>query len=264
MNRENKQLFDAASAAYDRVFTHSKIGKLERKRVYYWLKKKHFFSTPKKIFEINCGTGYDAELMHNKGHQVVSTDISPKMIEIARKARKKEIDFFTLDFQKVHLEAKFQESNVLFSNFGGLNCLKEEELEEFLLQVGHTQQKGSWLIMVIMAKKCFMEDLYHVATFRWNKLGQRNNSKGLSVNVDGEQVHTYYHAPKAIEQTLLKNYDSLLIRPVAFFIPPSYLEPLFKNNAVLLRLLYGLEKTMGNLKALAAGADHYIVIAKKS
>lgn len=263
VNEEKKQQFDAAATAYDAVFTFSEIGKLQRERVYYWLRRTDFFKTPRKVFEINCGTGYDAELMHKQGHEVIATDLSSKMIAVAKSSRDKAIDFFPLDFSEVHREDKFKAANVLFSNFGGLNCLSEAEINHFIQNVGQVQQKGDKLIMVIMAKKCLMEDLYHLLTFRWKKIGRRANPKGLTVNVDGEQVKTYYHSPKQLKKALNEHYKQSFIRPVAFFLPPSYLENLFKKAKPLLKLLYFLETQIANQHFLSAWADHYIIISEK-
>ena len=116
--KNNKQpSFDAAAALYDDVFTNSHIGKMQRKRVYYWLDKVGFFKKQRKVFEVNCGTGFDAEEFLKKGHKVVATDASAGMIEVAKEKRDPSIQFYQLTFEEVQQDERFQNSEALFSNF---------------------------------------------------------------------------------------------------------------------------------------------------
>lgn len=263
MENKTASSFDHAAQKYDLVFTHSEIGKLQRARVYYWLNQLHFFDTPKDVFEINCGTGYDAELFTQKGHTVIATDLSNKMVEYAKKERSKSICFYTFDAKEILNNKDFKNSEALFSNFGGLNCLSPKELANLIAETGNIQKKGDQLIFVIMAKKCLMENLYFLLTVQWKKLGRRNTSDPIEVNVDGNTVATYYHSPEWLVQLLEKKYIIQLKKPIAAFLPPSYLEPFFARNKWLLNLLYQLEKTFSSFSKLAKWSDHYILVAKR-
>ena len=79
-NRSRDSSFDSAAPLYDDDFTFSEIGKLQRDRVYYWLSEMKLFEKSKRVFEINCGTGYDAQHFFEKGLKVVATDASLEMI----------------------------------------------------------------------------------------------------------------------------------------------------------------------------------------
>ena len=64
-------------------------------------------STPLSILDLGCGTGVLAEILYLSGHKVVGIDISPEMIELARK-RVPECkfivsSFFTIDFPRSHV-----------------------------------------------------------------------------------------------------------------------------------------------------------------
>ena len=264
-NKTNTRLtssFDAAAKAYDDSFTFSEIGVLQRDRVYFWLNKIDFFQEPKQVFEVNCGTGYDAEQFFKKGHQVIATDASPEMIRYAKVNRNSEIQFYPLAFENASQDKNINRTNVLFSNFGGLNCLDNKQLSQFVDEITEKQPSEALFIGVLMAKKCFIEEAYHLFTGRWSKLFRRNTEKGLSVDVDGTKVETFYHAPNQLINRL-KQYDILLQKPVAFFLPPSYLEPFFKRKPYLLKLLNNLEQFFGRWSFLAAWSDHYIIIGKK-
>ena len=114
-----------------------------------------------------------------------------------------------------------------------------------------------------MGKHCFMEDAYHFLRLKWNRIGRRNTFTAVEVPVGDEMVTTHYHAPTEFEEMLKKNYQLRVKKPLAFFIPPSFLEPYFRRNPFMLRFLNFLEGIFGNWTALASWADHYIIIAER-
>lgn len=255
--------FDQAAKDYDTTFTHSHIGKLQRERVYYWLKKQHLLSGKKHFFEINCGTGYDANLLYQKGHSVMATDASVEMIKKAQKERNPAITFLPLSFQEVPKHQGIKETDVMFSNFGGLNCISSNELQQFIHQITDVLQQKSIIAFVIMPTFCFIETLYFLITFRWKKMFRRNTTKAVQVKVNNTMVPTYYHAPKTLKKMLQPNFTIKLIKPIAICLPPSYMEKTFKKHLFLLKLLYGLEKIGGHVSFLSAWSDHYIIVAEK-
>ena len=263
MTQNKSEIFDAAADEYDDTFTHSLIGKAQRKRVYHWLKKVDFFNTNNSIFEINCGTGYDAEQFNNMGLDVTATDGSGKMIGVAKKQRNSEIDFFQLGFNEVAENNKFKVSNVLYSNFGGLNCISIEELKIFTKGIAKSQTKGDLIAWVIMPNDCFIENFYFLFKGKFRNIFRRKLNRSLKVNVDGVNVETFYHAPNDVKDLLGKDYNVVLKKPVALFIPPSYLEGFFKNKKFLLKLLEFFERIFGWVSFYSNFADHYIIIAKR-
>lgn len=263
MNKDKTQVFNSAAASYDAQFTFSNIGVLQRNRVYSFLEKIDFFKEKKSVFEINCGTGYDAEEFYQKGHHVIATDGSSKMIEVCKQARNKEIEFFQLSFQEIGNEQKLAESEFLFSNFGGLNCLNKKDLNEFVKAVSDKQKSKDQLAWVVIPKHCFWESVYLFVKGKWSQIGRRNTNEAVFVEVDGEQVPTYYHSPQEVKEMLEKDYHIQLIKPIAFFLPPSYLEPFFSKNKRFLHFLNIFEKLFGNWSPLAKWSDHYMIVAEK-
>lgn len=263
MTNANSQIFDAAADSYDDTFTNSMIGKAQRKRVYHWLNKVDFFNSKNKVFEINCGTGFDAEHFYNKGLDVIATDGSRNMIEVAKQKRNAEIDFFQLKFSDVSKDEKFKQSNILFSNFGGLNCLSKEALQKFSNDVAANQKKDDLIAWVIMPKQCMIESFFFMLKGQFKKGFRRNTNEALIVNVDGEEVETFYHSPNDVKNILSPKYQVILKKPVALFLPPSYLESFFKNKKFIFNTLAFFEKIFGSISYYSSFSDHYIIIAKK-
>lgn len=258
---QNTADFDKAALLYDDTFTESRIGQLQRKKVYFWLDQIAFFKSTHSVFELNCGTGYDADYFHSRGINVTATDDSPEMIAVAQSKRNMAIDFFSMDFAE--LERYYKDSDAIFSNFGGLNCLDSHDLNALLEKTSQLQKSGDRWIGVMMPKFCLMESLYFIAKFQFKKAVRRNTNHAVSVNVDGTTVSTYYHSPKEVKKMLATNYHIEKTKPVALFLPPSYLEPFFKKRPKMLNFLSRLETIYGRLSFLSGLSDHYILIARK-
>ena len=261
--KNSTNIFNLAASNYDDSFTLSDIGILQRKRVYHWLEKINFFREPKNVFEINCGTGYDAEKFTQKGHAVIATDGSEEMIAFAKKTRNKKIDFFQLPFNQLTTNKKFNQSEVLFSNFGGLNCINETELKNLTKKISDKQKQNDLLIWTLMPKFCLIESLYFIVKLDFKKVFRRNTKHSLAVNVEGTPVDTFYYSPRTIKKMLKENYTIKLAQPIAIFLPPSYMEPFFKNHKKTLHFLNRLEFLFGKISFLSNYSDHYIIIAEK-
>ena len=251
--------FDQAAKNYDSSFTFSEIGKMQRNLVYKQLQKP--LANCKTILEINCGTGEDAFWLHNQGFLETATDISEKMIAVAQsKSKEKYPNFTVLDIKKIAEETHF--FDMIFSNFGGLNCLSKAELQDFFTNANAILSKNRFLTLVIMPKNTLWEQFYFAIKFDFKKAFRRKNEFAIA-NVDGENVKTYYYNPKDIVHLSKFNFKILEIKPIGFFIPPSYLESFFKNKKTLLKSLNFLENSIKNCSFLSKYADHYIITLQK-
>ena len=76
--------FDHTAHNYDQNFTSSPIGKVQRDLVFKSLESCFLISNQTRVLEINCGTGEDALHFGELGANVLATDISGKMVTVAR------------------------------------------------------------------------------------------------------------------------------------------------------------------------------------
>ncbi|WP_339889682.1 class I SAM-dependent methyltransferase [uncultured Flavobacterium sp.] len=257
-----KASFDKAAQNYDDTFSNSKIGKLQRNVVYHHLEK--LLSNQKlNILEINCGTGEDAIWLAKKNHIVIATDISNEMIAVANTKESHQNGIFVqADITTITEQFKDKKFDTVFSNFGGLNCLDKNELSQFLNSVSTILSEKGKLILVIMPKNTLWEKVYFILKGKF-KTAFRRAKKVAFANVDGISVPTYYYNPKDIVNLSKSNFDCLAVKPVGFFIPPSYLEPFFKNKKGFLRFLNKLESKIKNWSFLSKFADHYLIVLQK-
>ena len=256
-----KKDFDHIATNYDVDFTLSEIGKKQRNSVYKYLEK---LSNNLSVLELNCGTGEDAIWLSQKGNKVLATDISEKMIIVASKKAKgiENLDFQQLDINKLN-KLTNQKFDLVFSNFGGLNCLNHRELKEFFKSVTNLLTKKGKLVLVIMPKNTLWEQLYFTLKGQVKKGFRRNTHKSLAVNVAGLNVKTWYYNPKNIKELSSSNFKIVKTKPIGFFIPPSYLEPFFRSRPKFLAILDTLEKWIGSFGFLSRFSDHYIIELQK-
>jgi len=255
--------FDSAAAVYDQTFTHSVIGKLQRGIVQSHFQKILDIQKPKTILEINCGTGEDALWLASQNFKVTATDLSEKMIAVAKsKENSEKIIFRKADINELPSDFPDEKFDLIFSNFGGLNCLSEIRLELFFRNASELLSENGRLIMVIMPKNTLWEQFYFLAKADFKNTFRRKKHSAIA-NVDGEKVITYYYNPKKINLLAADLFKTEQLRPVGFFVPPSYLEPFFKTKPRLISALSQLENRVKNHKSLAKYADHYFIALQK-
>lgn len=247
--------FDKSAVDYDSVFTNTKIGKYQRDNVWSYLDRV-LSGSALKVLELNCGTGEDAVFLSKKCAQILATDNSRHMIEVAKLKAKKlnsNVSFGILDLERPVLnEGNF---DFVFSNFGGLNCISNDglkEIDKFI--VSHTN-KNAECIFVIMPRDTILEAIYRRIKGQLDVFRNRSSQQPISVNVQGESVNTYFHNVEDITAAF-KNFSVVTHHPVGFI--PSYF-----NNSRWLPFWSLLERLFEALRLNSNKSDHYLIHLKK-
>ncbi|GEP49653.1 hypothetical protein FNO01nite_03250 [Flavobacterium noncentrifugens] len=255
--------FDSAAAVYDETFTHSVIGKLQRGIVQRHFQKILDIQKPKTILEINCGTGEDAIWLAKQNFKVTATDLSEKMIAVAKtKENQHKIIFKKADINELPTDFTDEKFDLIFSNFGGLNCLSEIRLELFFKNAAELLSENGHLILVIMPKNTLWEQFYFLAKANFKSAFRRKKHPAIA-NINGEKVLTYYYNPMKVKNLADGFFKLIKLHPVGFFVPPSYLEPFFRNKHRLISALSQLENGIQNRKSLSRFSDHYFIALQK-
>lgn len=253
------QDFDYIASQYDETFTNTKIGKYQRELVYQFLEAEINEFNEKSILELNGGTGEDAVWMAKKGAEVTCTDISNEMLEVAKqKGKELSISHKILDIKELIKATNKEKYDVVFSNFGGLNCLNHHELKAFLNEVKHILKPNGKLIMVIMPSFCLWETNYFLTKLKFINAFRRLSKNGVYAQVENNKVKTYYYSPKFVKKHK-KSLTISSVKPVGFFIPPSYLEPFFSSRPKFLNWLWKMENKIKNKSFFASLSDHYFI-----
>ncbi|MFZ1592497.1 MAG: methyltransferase domain-containing protein [Chitinophagales bacterium] len=256
--------FDAVAQQYDDEFSFSAVGKAQRASV--WRHLNAILPSKKlRVLEMNCGTGVDASKFINLGHSILLTDGSKEMIATATKKLEKEglTNFSTCIWNlKDTFPLATTNFDLIFSNFGGWNCLSKDELSQLAIQCEKLLSSQGKIVAVVMGRKCFWEKWY----FRFKHKPTEQNRRLLTTPSKARldkftTVDTWYYAPEEIKQ-VFSGFTVTKIKPIGFFIPPSYLNPFFGNKLFLLKILTVLDKLFSFSK-LSNYADHFLIVLEK-
>jgi SAM-dependent methyltransferase len=249
-------------SAYDREFTFSRIGMVQRRMV--WGYMDHMLQMPgMHVLELNCGTGTDAVHLARNGHRVIATDLSEEMLKVAReKARQ-----FGVEDRIQHQRLGFDEIQVLsippvdlvLSNFGGLNFIDADHHARLVDPIADALKPGGRFIAVLMPDRCMAETVYHLLRGRWSEAFRRGRHDPVWAGLSGSGAVTWYHAPERLIQTFSSRFRLVHIRPIGLFVPPTYLEHRFGHRTALLERLARLDTRFARWRWTARYADHFLV-----
>lgn len=256
--------FDAVAQHYDEEFSLSAVGKAQRASV--WRHLNTILPSKKlRVLEMNCGTGVDASKFINLGHSVLLTDVSKVMLHTATKKLENEglTNFSTCSWNlKDNFPLATTNFDLIFSNFGGWNCLSKDELLQLASQCEKLLSSQGKIVAVVMGRKCLWEKWYFRFKHKPAEQKRRLLTTPSKARLDTlTTVDTWYYSPEEIKN-IFSSFMVTKIKPVGFFIPPSYLNPFFSNKLFLLKILIGLDKLFSFSK-LSNYADHFLIVLEK-
>jgi ubiquinone/menaquinone biosynthesis C-methylase UbiE len=253
--------FDHIANQYDDDFSFTLIGKAQRNLVWDVLDRYYQSFDGVSILEVNCGTGVDALKFAKGGAHLLATDISPEMVNVTHKKIGEYPKASTRVLDLNQIEEVEEDIDLIFSNFGGLNCLNEQELRHFIIEGSKKLKSNGLFVLVIMPRNTVWESLYFSAKFSFGKAFRRMNKQGVQANVDGKNVHTYYYNPRFFDH--FQQLETISVTPIGLHIPPSYLENRFKQKQVTIDRYYKKDKKKFDRQWLAKFADHYCIVLRK-
>ncbi|KYG79440.1 hypothetical protein AWW67_13810 [Roseivirga seohaensis] len=255
--------FDTASGTYDQDFTDTLIGRLQRGLVWKYLDETISNRGTLNILEMNCGTGEDALHLAEKGHRVTATDISSEMLTHAQKKVsevnvKHKIVFNKLDITQLNDFECVNQFDLVFSNFGGVNCVNGKEIGEFGRNLKRLLKPNGTLIMVVMPNMCLWESFYFFTKLKFRQVFRRMRLSVLA-DVSGVQVQTWYYSPKKITEIFKYEFSKIRVKPIGFFVPPSYMETFVKRNKKFFCVISYLENRFSKFAWQGRMSDHYYI-----
>lgn len=258
--------FDHYAEEYDRHFTNTGIGIAQRLQVLSVLKK--HLTPAQKVLELNCGTGEDALWLARVGQDVLATDASSKMIEVAINKVKKNADSLSLHFLQATFEEVLPKTNhqlfhLIFSNFGGLNCIDKETLTKLSADFCKLLLPNGKLILTIMSRNCKWEQMYFQMKGDRQKAFRRKEASGVSTTIYTQTFVTHYYSSVDIADAFKDEFHTISVHPVGLLVPPSYLQPFFEKKRLLLQFLSSIDRLFSGCGLLADHADHFVIVLQK-
>jgi ubiquinone/menaquinone biosynthesis C-methylase UbiE len=252
------------ATSYDSVFTNSAIGQLQRNHVWKYIENIIPQLKGFDMLELNCGTGEDAMLFSDHGFNIVATDISEEMLKVTQQkvqqySMQHRISSQFLDLESFNETSFNKKFDLIFSNFGGLNCINPKSLQTLLTKLPLALNKGGRFIAVIMPKYCLWESAYFLAKFSFDKAFRRWTNSEVFTDLQGVPTYTWYYTPTQVIDWASSCFKPIRHKPIGFALPPSYLEPFFAKRNNWLRQLNRVENKLNNLPLLSRFSDHYLL-----
>ena len=249
--------FDELAADYDATFSDSALGRTLRALV--WSRLEHVFRAPQRILELGCGTGVDALALARRGVEVVATDASQGMIQVARQkaAPGDRVAFHCLPMESLAATFQGQLFDGVLSNFGAINCVRD--LGALVSDVSLCLRPGAHLVWVVMGRHVPWEWAWFALQGRWSKAWRRLTPGGVS----WRGLNVRYPTPAELKKLLQPHFRIERITPLGVALPPSYAGEWLARRPRLSKVLTALEHRAQDWSALAGFADHYIVEASR-
>jgi SAM-dependent methyltransferase len=262
-NHYGAQAFDELAADYDANFSDSDLGRTLRCLV--WSRLEQAFRPTQRVLDLGCGTGEDALNLARRGVEVVATDASPGMIEVARQKAQRlnltgeacRIEFHCLPMEQIAPALGRQLFDGVLSNFGAVNCV--QDLRALVSDVAMCLRPGARLVWVVMGRYVPWEWTWFLLQGHWSKAWRRMAPSGVS----WRGLNIRYPTPGELVGLMQPHFRIERIAPLGVALPPSYAGEWLALRPRLSKVLTQLEQRAQGWSALAGLADHYIVEASR-
>jgi ubiquinone/menaquinone biosynthesis C-methylase UbiE len=257
------EAFSKQSLVFDKLYGSDTIIQYKRKRV-----REHILQFAKQngsMLELNCGTGEDALFFASHGFQVHATDVSGGMLsmldkKIAEAAQNKNISTELCSFTKLEDLKNRGPYDMVYSNFGGLNCTGE--LEKVLSELNTLVKPGGTITLVIISKFCLWETML-LFKGKFKTAFRRFFSKnGRDAHVEGTNFKCWYYSPSFVIRHLKEHFDLLAIEGLCTIVPPSYIENFSEKRPGLFKFLKKKEDRLKAIWPWNRIGDYYIISFK--
>ncbi|MCA6363071.1 MAG: class I SAM-dependent methyltransferase [Bacteroidetes bacterium] len=254
--------FNEYAPLYDAHFTHSKTGMAQRNRVYSLLARE--LKKDCTVLELNCGTGQDAHWLARQGCTVFATDAAEGMVHTARtkNAAEKNVSVSMADLRMPE-QLPQQQVDLVFSNFGGLNCLSPDELRQLAPALAKRLTPDGKAVLVVMGRGCWWERFYFLLK-RDARRTRRNSKTAVKAIIEGREVNTWYYTPREFASFFQPHFRIKNAAAVGLFVPPSYLDPFFARKSFLFSILAALDRLLARGSWCANAADHFLITLEPS
>ena len=258
------EAFNKQSSVFDAIYSSNLIIQYKRDRV-----RRHvenFLQPNAHMLELNAGTGEDAAYFASRGHRVHATDIAHEMQNVlSEKIYEQGLnDKVTTELCSFNNLESLQNKglyDLVFSNFGGLNCTGE--LDKVLSSVSSLLKPNGLVTLVVMPHFCFWEFLLFLRGDFKTAFRRFNSKHGVRAHIEGTYFTCWYYSSKFIETSLKNEFELLSVEGLCSIVPPSYFENFPRKHPRLYRWLQKIEDKMKSKWPWKNIGDYFIITLRK-
>jgi ubiquinone/menaquinone biosynthesis C-methylase UbiE len=238
-----------AAETYGEVFAETLIGKMTRDVV--WEALDAGFRPGSRVLEVNCGTGIDAIHLAGRGVSVLSCDISPRMVEIARQSAERAGVHSRLEFRVLPTEqlSKLESELKLdgaFSNFCGLNCV--QDLSEVSRNLARVLKPGAPVIICMLGRFTLWEKFRYFVKADWKNVFRTFQPTNSVAAQSGVKVR--YFSRRKIVESFAPEFALRRFKGIAIAVPPSNMDHWARRFPTIARALAKIDRVICKVPVL--------------
>ncbi len=248
--------FDAIAERFDQRFSPWLSVAAQRRAVRAALAQA--FPPASRLIEIGGGTGEDALWLVERGRQVMLTDASPRMVQMATAKFQGRPGAHAKTCPAEHLADLAGEIDAPFdgaySNFAALNCVSD--LAPVAEGLAKLLRPGAPALLVVFGRVCPGEWLVEALHRRPKAIFRRLAVGDQPARLGGREFTVRYHRRRDLERAMSPWFRPMGRQGIGVFVPPSAAEPWISSHPRLVQMLERLD--LGVSAPLADLGDHIL------
>ena len=217
--------FDAIAEQYDRTFSSSMIGQLQRAAV--WREFRKSFRAGDRILDIGCGTGVDACFLAEHGIDVIACDKSSQMLRVAAQkitalpTSAGSVQLRLVPAEEVLSLSKDGPFDGAVSNFGAVNCVSD--VAKLARDLARLLKPGASVLLCVIGPSCAWETAWYLLCGKPGKAFRRFRRGGEPAKLEGgETFNVYYHSVRSMRSVFAPAFRLESVHGIGVLVPPSY------------------------------------------
>jgi ubiquinone/menaquinone biosynthesis C-methylase UbiE len=256
--RQVSRAFTNQSPVFDSIEENNRILMNMRERI-----RRHVLSIipgNSSILELNAGTGMDALYFAERGHHVTATDNAEGMVQTMKAKFEHHHLRERLKVQKCSYtrlsEIKNGPFDLIFSNFGGLNCTPDPG--KVIASFPALLKPGGMVCLVVMPAVCPWE-LMLALKGNFKTAFRRLKKNGVMAHVEGVHFRTWYFSPGRLIKDFGSDFSVRDLSGLCSVAPPPYLENIPERFPKLFSMLSRLDEKLEHRWPFNSCADHFML-----
>ena len=262
--RDTRDAFDSVAADYDGPRGNNALIQDMRSEMWHWLDRT--FPSGSRLIDLGCGTGLDAIRMGQRGHQVMATDWSTKMIERTRERAAQERLTESVraaavgahELQRLDGESTYDGA---YSNLGPLNCVPD--LTHVAHECARLLRPGGALVFTVIGRVCPWEIAHYLWHRRWRRALVRFARGSIAVQMNQHTIWTRYYGPREFYAAFQARFTLEHVRGLCVFAPPPYLTWVRDRYPRWHARLWRIDRRVSSWPLVRGMGDHFLMVMRK-
>lgn len=262
--RDTQDAFDSVAADYDGPRGNNDSIQEMRAEMWHWLDAT--FAPGSRLIDLGCGTGLDAVRMAERGHRVIATDWSPRMVERTHERARAagqagRVEALAIGAHELERIAGQGTVDGAYSNLGPLNCVPD--LDAVARECARLVRPGGALVFTVIGRLCPWEIAHYARKRRWARLKVRFARDTVAVGMNQRTIWTRYYLPREFYRAFADQFELEHVRGLCVFAPPPYLTWVRERHPRWQERLWRLDRRVAGWPLVRAVGDHFLIVLRR-